>query len=397
MAITPPKLRSGPDDAAGAPTGDHVRVAIDYEAEGLLDGIGEEPAREARLELLRTLEQEGFTLDELRLAASEDRLALLPVERVLEAEGPRYTLREIAETVGLDVEFLQEARRAVGDPAIDPDERVLTDEELELTRHGKVLLDAGLDRESFLELVRVMSHALDSIASALVATLGQALLQPGVTERDLGLRYAESLRTLTPLAGPALELILNRRVREQIREAVIGRAELESGRLPGAQPVVVAFVDIVGFTELGEQVPADELGAVVRDFETRVESVVRPPVRLVKTIGDAAMLVAPEPDPLLDAVVELVESSREDPDALVLRAGLASGEALQRAGDLYGRPVNLASRLTAFARPGSVVATDEVREAARPDCRFSFAGNRRFKGVTGEVAVYRVRRAERGD
>jgi class 3 adenylate cyclase len=43
------------------------------------------------------------------------------------------------------------------------------------------------------------------------------------------------------------------------------------------------------------------------------------------------------------------------------------------------------------------VATDEVREAARTDCRFSFAGNRRFKGVTGDVAVYRVRRAERGD
>jgi adenylate cyclase len=374
-----------------------VRVAIDYEAEGLLDSIGEGPAREARLELLHTLEQEGFTLEDLRRAASEDRLALLPVERVLEAEGPRHTLREVAEAVGLDVEFVEDARRAIGDPAIDPDERVLTDEELELTRHAKVLLDAGLDRESFLELVRVMSHSLDSIASALVATLGQALLQPGDTERDLGLRYAESLRMLTPLAGPALELILNRRLREQIREAVIGRAELESGRLPGAQRVVVAFVDIVGFTELGEQVPADELGAVVRDFEARVESVARPPVRLVKTIGDAAMLVAPEPDPLLDAVLELVDGSREDPDAPVLRAGVASGEALQRAGDLYGRPVNLASRLTAFARPGSVVATEEVRDAARTDCRFSFAGNRRFKGVTGEVAVYRVRRAEPGD
>ena len=373
-----------------------MRVAIDYEAEGLLDGIGEGPAREARLELLRALEQEGFTLEELRRAASEDRLALLPVERVLEAEGPRHTLREVAEAVGLDVEFVQEARRAIGDPAIDPDERVLTDEELELTRHAKVLLDAGLDRERFLELVRVMSHSLDSIASALVATLGEALLQPGDTERDLGLRYAESLRMLAPLAGPALELILNRRLREQIRETVIGRAELESGRLPGAQRVVVAFVDIVGFTELGEQVPADELGAVVRDFEARVESVARPPVRLVKTIGDAAMLVAPEPDPLLDAVLELVDGSREDPDAPLLRAGVASGEALQRAGDLYGRPVNLASRLTAFARPGSVVATDEVRDAARTDCRFSFAGNRRFKGVTGEVAVYRVRRAEPG-
>jgi adenylate cyclase len=374
-----------------------VRVAIDFEAEGLLAGVGEGRAREARLELLRTLSQEGFTLEELRRAASGDRLALLPVERVLEAEPPRHTLREVAEATGLDVEFVQEARRAIGDPAVDPDERALTDQDLELTRHAKVLLDAGLDRESFLELARVMSHALDSIASALVATLGEALLQPGDTERDLGLRYAETLQMLTPLAGPALELILGRRVREQIREAVIGRAELESGRLPGAQPVVVAFVDIVGFTELGEQVPADELGAVVRDFEKRVEAAAHPPARLVKTIGDAAMLVAPEPDPLLDAVLGLVDDSLEDPNAPALCAGVASGEALQRAGDWYGRPVNLASRLTAIARRGSVVATEEVRKASRDARRWSFAGNRRLKGVAGQVALYRVRRAERGE
>jgi adenylate cyclase len=370
-----------------------VGVAIDFEAEGLLDGLSGEPARAARLELLRTLESEGFTLDELRRAAAEDRLALLPVERVLEAEGPRHTMREIARVSGLELDFLAEARRALGDPAVDPDARVLTDEELELAQHAKTLLDAGLDEASFFELIRVMSHSLDAIASALVGTLGQALLQPGDTERDLGLRYAESLRMLAPLAGPALELILSRRLREQIRDAVIGRAELESGRLPGAQEVFVAFVDIVGFTELGEQVPADELGAVVSDFERRVEAAAEPPVRLVKTIGDAAMLVSNGADSLLDAVLGLVDASAGDPRGLLLRGGVATGEALQRTGDWYGRPVNLASRLTAFARRGSVVATREVRDLAGADYLWSFAGNRRFKGVGGEVAVYRVRRA----
>ena len=55
--------------------------------------------------------------------------------------------------------------------------------------------------------------------------------------------------------------------------------------------------------------------------------------------------------------------------------------------------MNLASRLTAFARRGSVVTTGELRKTARGDYRWSFAGNRRLKGVPGEVAVYRVRAA----
>ena len=81
-------------------------MAIDFEAEGLLDGLDDGPARDARLELLRTLERERFTLDDLRRAAGEDRLALLPVERVLEAEGPRHTLREVAAGSGLGLGFL---------------------------------------------------------------------------------------------------------------------------------------------------------------------------------------------------------------------------------------------------------------------------------------------------
>jgi adenylate cyclase len=370
-----------------------VAVAIDFEREGLLDGAGTGPAREARLELLRTLETEGFTVEELRRAAAEDRLALLPVERVLEAEGPRYTQEEVAREVGLDLDFVREARRALGEPDVAPDQRVLTEEDLELTRQAAVLLAAGLDRESFLELTRVMSQAMSSVASSLIDALGQALLHPGDTERDLGLRYAETLRRLGPLAGPALQNMLTMRLREQIRQAVIGQAELESGRLPGALEMVVGFVDIVGFTELGEQVPADELGRVIGDFERRVEGAARAPVRVVKTIGDAAMLVTPVSDPLLDALLGLVEGSGGDSGTPLLRAGVASGQVLPRAGDFYGSPVNLASRLTAFARRGSVVATETVKEAAVGNYRWSYAGRHRFKGVHDDVAVYRVRSA----
>ena len=149
--------------------------------------------------------------------------------------------------------------------------------------------------------------------------------------------------------------MLNLRLREVIRQAVVSQAELQSGRLPGAQPVSVGFVDIVGFTELGEHVPPDELGAVVAGFERTVEDAARAPVRLVKTIGDAAMLAAPQPAPVVAALLGLVEASRANEERPLLRGGIACGDALARAGDWYGRPVNLAARLTELARRGSVV------------------------------------------
>jgi adenylate cyclase len=368
-----------------------VRVGIDFEAEGLLDGA-DDP--EARLELLRTLENEGFTLEELREAAANDRLALLPVERVLAGDGKLHTQEEVAEQTGLSIEFLNEAARALGVPVREPSERAITEEELELSHSAKALLDAGLSEEAFLELTSVMSRSMANVAASFASVFGEALLHPGDTERDLGLRYAETLRNLGPLAAPTLQQMLNLRLREQMRDAVISQAELQSGRIAGSQPVTVGFVDIVGFTKLGEDVPPEDVGNVIRRFERAVADAVEPPVRLVKTIGDAAMLVAPEPGPVVEAVVGLVERSHDE--SPLLRGGIASGEGLPRAGDWYGRPVNLASRLTGFARRGSVVTSKEVRDAVGDGYDWSAAGSRRFKGVKGSVDVYRVRPDEAG-
>jgi adenylate cyclase len=76
---------------------------------------------------------------------------------------------------------------------------------------------------------------------------------------------------------------------------------------------------------------------------------------------------------------------------------MASGPALSRAGDWFGRPVNIASRITAIARPGSVLATREVRDVAGEAYRWSSAGARSLKGVDGPVRLYRARRAARED
>jgi adenylate cyclase len=317
---------------------------------------------------------------------------LLPMQRVLDGEGPRRTQRSVADEIGLPLEFLAEARRAMGLPTVDPDEPEITEDEAELARSAKVLLDAGIEPDSFMELTRVMSQAMAPVAATLTSTFGDAFLRPDDNELELGLRYAETLRSMGPLAGPALTQMLNLRMREVIRNAAVGEAELRSGHLPGAQSIAVGFVDIVGFTRLGEEIPPEELGALVREFERAVERATQPPTRLVKTIGDAAMLVAPTAKPVVETVLGLVDESRAESSGPLLRGGVAAGEALQRAGDWYGRPVNLASRLTSFARRGSVVASKDVHDAIPDDYAWSFAGNRRFKGLGEEVPVYRVRR-----
>ena len=203
-----------------------VRVAIDFEAEGLLDGASD---RDARLELLQSLEEEGFSLEELREAAAQDRLALLPVERVLAGEGRLYTREELAETTGLDPDFLDAAARALGVPVREPGERAITEEEMELSLNAKTLLEAGLSPEAFLELTASMSRSMQNIAASLTSVFGEAFLQAGDTERDLGLRYSEAIRNLGPLAAPTLQHMLNLRLREQMREAVVSQAELQAG------------------------------------------------------------------------------------------------------------------------------------------------------------------------
>jgi len=368
-------------------------VAIDFEAEGLLKGTRGK-ARQARRELLEELAADGVPFEELRRAVEEDRLALLPVERALEAEGPRYTAGEVAERSGIDVGFLLRQRHALGLSTPEPENRVFSDEEVDVARWLKALLDAGITESGILEVSRVIGLALAQVAAANRRLIGETFMRPGVTELELATRFAGAAEQLRPMMGPILEYVLNVHLREQIRLDVLGREELAAGR-PGAEEITACFVDLVGFTKLGEELPPEELGTVTGRLDELARDVANPPVRLVKMIGDAAMLVSPDNDALLDAALALVAASEEEGEGFPsLRAGLARGAAMARAGDWYGRPINMASRITAVAYPASVLASEEVREAATNGYRWSFAGARRLKGLDRQVKLYRARREE---
>jgi adenylate cyclase len=368
-------------------------MAVDWEAEGLLEGLeGEE--REARLRLLEELTRDGASLDEVKRAASHGRLVLQPVERVLGAGDAIYSLEDVAERSGLDVDFISTLWGALGVARPQPGEKVFSEMDLESACNVKRVLEAGMPEQGVLEISRVMGQTLSRLAEAIGRSFAQAFLREGDSEHDLALRYAEAARELEPLVGPMVLSVLRLHQREDIRRAAFTVDQLEAGQL-GAQDVAVCFADLVDFTKLGERVPANELGAVAGQLDQLAVDVASPPVRLVKTLGDAAMLVSREPEALVDAALDLVDAAeRQGEDFPPLRAGLAWGPALQRAGDWYGQPVNRASRLTGFARPSSVVADKGLHDAAEGGYSWSFAGKRRFKGIKGELPVYRVRRVD---
>ncbi len=369
---------------------------IDFEAEGLLEGV-EDGGREERLRLLEHLAADGASLEELRAAVDAGRLALLPVERALAGKGPRYTAREIAEIAGLDLELLRRFSAALGVPYTDPDESRATEADLEAARRIKAFREAGLPEEGMLQVARTIGMGTARIAEANRELAIRTLAQPGDSERDIALRFAAAAEFMMPLVGPTLVHAVQANMLEQIRRDVIATADVASGELGGTLELTVCFADLVEFTQLGETIPPEELGLVAGRLEEMATAVAEPPVRLVKTIGDAAMFVSSDPGPLLRASLALIAASEAEGDEFpLLRAGLATGRALPQSGDYYGRAVNLASRVTGVARPGSVVVDEATKDAVDQDAfRFTFIGERRLKGFDAKFKLFRARLAER--
>jgi adenylate cyclase len=364
---------------------------IDFDAEGLLDGLTG-VARAERLSLLEGLAAEGVPLSELRRTTASGTVIFLPADRVI-VSSERYTAAEVAELSGVEPEFLVAARRAMGLPIPDPDDAVYTEAEVESAARIVVGRQAGISDAEILDLLRVLSRGLSQAAESLRLLPLKLVLQPGMSERELAGRYAQAAAQLYPLLDPMLSNVLLLHLRHTTQSEVINALERSGGQLPGSREVAVCFADLVGFTRLGEEVPPEELGHLAVRLEALASDVAEPPVRLVKTIGDAAMLASVEPEPLLDATLALLDAAdAEGEDFPQLRAGAALGAALPRAGDWFGRPVNLASRITALARPGALLAERAMHDSARDSYRWSFAGERRLRGIRSPVGLYRARR-----
>jgi adenylate cyclase len=368
----------------------------DYDRAGLLDGLDRDQRR-TRLSVLESLAADGVSIEAMRDAIDRDRLGLLLLERTLRPEDG-HSLTHICQVADIEPDVVRRWFQALGRPiAPDPDEPIYTDEDVEIAQRIHRYRGMGFSDQEMMPVVRAVGRGVLNIADALGGLLGEALLSPGEPEPEMALRYATEARRIAEEDSLHLVHLVAAALADRIRSHALAAETSNAGRLRGAQEVTVCFADLVGFTDLGESVSAVELSEVAEMLSACATEVSTWPVRLAKTIGDAVMLVSPDPTALVAAAVELVENwSGRDDGQPGLRVGVAKGIGVPHAGDWFGPPVNLASRITETARPGFVTVTAEVHEAiqaAHPDdppFRFRAAAPRKFKGVRGAQRLYRV-------
>jgi adenylate cyclase len=204
---------------------------IDFDAEGLLDGLQGEQRAE-RLALLEYLAGDGVPLAQLRRSTTLGTLMFLPAERVIGGQA-RYTAAEIAERSGVSEEFLLAVLRAMGLPIRDEDEAVYTESDLEVVRLTNVFRAAGITDEEILDLLRALGRGLSQAAETMRALPLRIMLEPDLSEHALAQRYASITSELAPLLTPLIGGLLNLHLRQMAQSEAISEAERRGGQLPG--------------------------------------------------------------------------------------------------------------------------------------------------------------------
>ena len=350
------------------------------------------PAAVAHARIVARLRERGYSLDTLRDAARSGRLAYGYLEDLFPTPARTRTLAEAADECGLEAELIRRIWTSVGFSS-DSLERI-GEEDIQLLRYMAAVLDAGFPLVAFLQLVRVYGLAQAQIADAEVKLFHLYVHEPLMRDGVGGLEIAETMEGLAsellPLASPIMDRVHQRMLQHFVGQDVVGHLELEGGGDElGRLRVAIAFADLAGYTRLTEEAGEEEALDVVERFVESVEETLPEEARVVKTIGDAVMVVGADPATLVDWAVgfqQLNAGQRPLP-----RIGVHAGDALYRDGDYYGRAVNLASRVGARAAGGEVLVTGEVVQAAGDHLRFEAIGEVKLKGFSEATELYLAR------
>jgi adenylate cyclase len=355
------------------------------------------PSAVGTARVVARMRERGHSLKEIERATKEGRLAFGFLEDLFPPEEQRISVADAARETGLDEGLVGRLIGSLG--AISDQLESVTEDELQMLRYVAAVLESGFPLIALLQLVRVYGQAMAQIADAEVRLFHLYVHEPLMRSGSAGMETAEQMhsisREILPLAGPVLDQVHQRYLQHFVEQDVVGHmeADLDGSAIDlGRMRVAIAFADLAGYTRLTEE--EGELTAVdaVERFVEAVESTLPEEARVIKTIGDEAMIVGPDTAALTDWAVGFQRLHDERPRP---RIAVHCGVALYRDGDYYGRDINIASRVAARSAGGEVLVTRPVVEASQgPHLRFDRVGEVTLKGFTDSTEIFVARQRQ---
>ncbi|MFG6192958.1 adenylate cyclase regulatory domain-containing protein [Nonomuraea sp. JJY05] len=278
------------------------------------------------------------------------------IERLLVGSPARFTNEQVTARAGVSQELAERIWRALGFAQRADDAVAFTEADVAALRRVRRMLDGGLlDEQTVIRMARALGQTTARLAQWQAEIMIGAMLPPEPSEDDL----AKVLGAAQVLM-PDFEQVLVHVWRAQLAAAgtrLLAIADGSDELVPTRVTMAVGFADLVSFTRRSRELDEKELAELVEGFEARASDVVASHgARLVKTLGDEVLFTAPSPAQAAGIALDLAESGVE------LRVGLAYGPVLPTMGDVFGTTVNLAARLTAIARPGTILVDSALAE-----------------------------------
>lgn len=303
----------------------------------------------------------------------------------------RYTRAQTCAAAGVAEERATRLWRAMGFPEGDAAAVLFTDQDVAALRTADTLRANGVvDEDGLVALARSMAQATSRLAVSHAGIAAEYIARVSAGDVEASAHQAAEL---VPSVQDLLGYVWRRHLAVAAESAVVGLFDAAQAEAP----VAVGFADLVGFTELSRDASPEELAALVERFESAAASIVTEHGgRIVKTLGDEVLFTADSLRPGVDLALALALAGGTEAFGREVRVGVAYGPVLARLGDVFGPTVNLASRLTGLAHPGTVLVDREAAHELRDDAAYDVApiGRRSVRGYT-HLAPFRVRKVSR--
>ena len=310
-----------------------------------------------------------------------DRDAIRRLE--VELLGAERTLRrrEVASGAGVSLLSARKLWRAMGFPNIGDDDVAFTQKDMEaLTTIIELVRKEQLTESAAISITRAIGQMTDRmVVWQIEALVEEMVVQRGISDaaarRNLVAELPQLIEPLEETLVYAWRRQMNAAVQRLAVRAESGLASSVAGRDADDAPLplarAVGFADLVSYTSLSRQMNERTLAQLVQRFENMCAEIISVGGgRLVKTIGDEVLYIAETPEAGAEISLALAKAFTEDDLLPSARVSMVWGRILSRLGDIYGPTVNLASRLTSLAEPGTVLIDASTAATLRDNDRF---------------------------